>query len=507
MFPPFMSVPPMESSVRIAEARRPSGVGVRDWATWLAVGAIAGGIPVLADAAGLPVRYALYGSSALALAGLLPFMVARTGSFERLLWIIFVLSLQLEVAWAPVYWGYQKMAGPYGILISPTLLIGVLLAGMWVVARLWGVRPFKPLKGTGFYPAALCFLGAALISFVATPDHTLSAFGLFEILSLMVTTVVAAHACSTRSGLIVLTVTLFAILFIQSVFIFAEQTLGVQISLAHGINSDYGWAEGSAGRFAGTFAAPSVVATFLAVCLLFAFGRLFSRRPSRHSAWLGFLFGIGFCALLLTRTRSAWIAFAIGVLGLGWRSYRDGTISRRMCVRLAGLAFLALLAAWPLVASRLTEDHEEAASVRGNLVTIAAAMIASHPLTGVGINTATNQVYNYAAQAGVSGWVFIVHNQFLLVACETGLPGLAAFLLVIGVGLRAAYRCMYATDVMVQETGAVVFWSLIALIWALNLDHVSGCKTYFLLWFLIGAACGLYALSRREELGQGATVS
>jgi hypothetical protein len=72
---------------------------------------------------------------------------------------------------------------------------------------------------------------------------------------------------------------------------------------------------------------------------------------------------------------------------------------------------------------------------------------------------------------------------------------------VIAVGIRAARRCTRAADPLLRETGAVLLWSLVALVWALNLDHVSGCKTYFLLWFLIGAACGLDNLLRREASG------
>lgn len=488
----------MTSTVRPV-ALRIGGFHVPDWAIWAAVGLLAGGSPVLAEALGLPTRYVLYGSLALVLTGVMPVMTATAGSLVQLLWILFILSLQLELAWAPVHWGFAKVAGPYGILISPTLLIGALLAAIWSLQWVWAQRASGLFTGTGFRLAAACFLGTALLSLVRSPDRSLSAYGVFEILSCILTAVVAANACSTRSGAIVLAPTLMAVMVIQSAVIFAEQILGVQFSLATGFNSDYGWSDGSAGRFAGTFGAPSVVATYLAVCLFFAFGRLFSKRPPRQASWVGVLFGIGFCALLLSRTRSAWIGFTIGSLGLARWSFRNGTISRRMCVRLAAVGFCAALAAWPLVQRRLAEDHEEAAAVRGNLVTIAMAMITANPLNGVGVNNATNQVYKYAASAGVEGWVFIVHNQYLLVASETGLPGLAAFLFVIAVGLRAAYRCMTAADVVVRETGAVLFWSLISLVWALNLDHVSGCKTYFLLWFLIGAACGLQALARSDE--------
>jgi O-antigen ligase len=124
-------------------------------------------------------------------------------------------------------------------------------------------------------------------------------------------------------------------------------------------------------------------------------------------------------------------------------------------------------------------------------------MIKKNPVLGVGLNNATQVVHKYAAEtpliANAEGyvWVFIVHNQFLLVASETGVPGLIAFLAVIGIALRAAVACMRARDPVLSETGAILTTSIVALIWALNLDHVAGAQTYILLWFIMSFAIGL----------------
>ena len=54
---------------------------------------------------------------------------------------------------------------------------------------------------------------------------------------------------------------------------------------------------------------------------------------------------------------------------------------------------------------------------------------------------------SYAARAGAEGWVFIVHNQFLLVWAETGIFGLLGIHLVCSVlALRAASRLKRSTD-------------------------------------------------------------
>ena len=467
---------------------------------WVLIGIAAGAFPVLATAAGLEMRYLVYGIVGIALIGVLGYVVAFVGSVERLLWILLVLSLQLELAFTPIMTHDEKLAGPFGIMITPTLLCALLLVGIWSSARLWG-------DGDGLRTdrnlviGAAAVIGTAMLSAAFAMGRMLSLFGIFELVSVALTALVANRACSDRSNISILRTALFVSIFVQSTFIIIEQTLGIQISLARGVNVAYGWAGGNEGRFAGTFAAPSCAATFLVVCLLFLFRRLSSKQPPVHTTVMWGLFALGFLALLLTRTRSGWIAFTIGCAGLAWQAFRDGTLSRQMANRLLVGGLVALLIAWPLVSQRLSDDHKGAADTRGNLVRIAVEMIKVNPIAGVGINTATTQVYNYAARAGIGGWVFIVHNQFLLVGAETGLPGLAALVFLAWVGLRAARRCMTSEDVLIKETGGALFWSLISMVWALNLDHVSGTVTYALFWFLIGAACGLDTLRQRDSRG------
>jgi O-antigen ligase len=501
----------LESPVRTV-AKPSSGVRFRDWALWLALGVLAGGAPVFADALGVPTRYVAYGVVATVFAGAIGYVVSFVGSVESLLWIAFVFSLQFELTFTPVSVEGGKAAGPYGIMISLTLLSGLALLAIWESARMWGDGE-RLRVDRDVLLASSGLLCAALLSFMNAVGRMLSVFGVFELLALTVTAVVANHGCSKPQNVSRLRSALFVALFIQSALIVVEQVLGVQISLSQGFNTSYGWGSGEEGRFAGTFGAPSCAATFLVVCLVFLFRRLTSKTPPSRATALWGLFAFGFLALLLTRTRSEWIGFVIACAGMGWHCYREGTLSRRVANRLVIGGLAALLIAWPLVVQRLDEDHKGAADTRENLVWIAAAMIKAHPFAGVGINTATNQVYSYALGAGLAdSWVFIVHNQFLLVAAETGIPGLAAFLALVWVGLRSARRCMRSDDCLVKETGGALFWSLIAMCWALNLDHVSGTMTYVLFWFLIGAACGLDALRRREsELmaagpGAGATA-
>jgi len=381
------------------------------------------------------------------------------------------------------------------------LMCGSALAVIWTGARTWGDgERFQTDCRLVQRSAAVFLTGLASVAGVA--GRTLGVFGLFEILSLTLIAMVATHGCSSARNFSTLRSSLFVGLFFQSALIVVEQTLNVEISLARGVSPSYVWAGSDEGRFAGTFGAPSCAATFLVVCLLFLFRYLASKQQrGKRSSILWGLFAFGLLGLLLTRTRSGWIGFVIGCSGMSWQCYREGALSRRMVKRFLFGGLVALSVAWPLVALRLAEDHVSAANLRWNLVWIAVEMIKAHPLVGVGLNTATNQVYAYAARAGLDvGWVFAVHNQFLLVAAETGILGLVALLSLVWTGLRSARQCARAGDPLIKEAGSAVFWSLVAMCWALSLDHVSGTVTYALFWFLIGAACGLNILRQRIEV-------
>jgi len=86
----------------------------------------------------------------------------------------------------------------------------------------------------------------------------------------------------------------------------------------------------------------------------------------------------------------------------------------------------------------------------------------------------------------------------LLVAAETGLPGLLAFLWVIGSSLRAALIAARSDDPFISETGTILTAIHLALIWALNIDFVAGAETYVLLWFVMGFTHGVRCCAETE---------
>jgi O-antigen ligase len=437
-------------------------------------------------------RFAVYGLAALLGLVFVPGLIRRVGSLERLLFAALVLSLQFDLALAYNYRPF-KPAGPYGLLVSPTLVVAVLLFGLRVVLAARRLGPSLVVdRSLVRWIALMVFAG--VLSTVNTVDRQLVSFGLFELLTLGLIAVIASDQCATRDGVRLVQRLLAWTVVIQSLLIIGSFVTGVQISLSHGVRGeDYGWA--ATGRFAGTLTTPSAAATVLVIGLLGALTRLYQRTTASERAWLYWQLGLGGFALLLTQTRTAWIGMIFAGAGVLRAAVRRGELNASRLLSIAGLLLVVFLAAWPFIAGRVEEHHSDDVEVRWRLVTVATQMIKAHPLAGVGLNTATSQVRDYAARAGTEGWVFIVHNQFLLVWAETGVLGILAFIWLFRLALRASSRLKAASDQEVRNTGLWLFWSFVMLIWALSMDHVSGAPTYKYVFFLFGMAVGAARLA------------
>jgi O-antigen ligase len=332
----------------------------------------------------------------------------------------------------------------------------------------------------------------------------MSVFGLWEICVLTLVAMVAARACATPEGLASAFAALRISLLFQSAVVFLEHATGVPLSLTQGVSQTWVW---GAERFAGTLGAPSAAGTFLAVNLLFVIGHAMFAEGAERWPWTRLTIVAGSVALLLTQTRSAWVAMLIGLAGLLWTHRRQMGRAIRVgpIVRAVALVAVLLLITWPIVGTRLSEDHVEAFNQRWYLIQVTLRMLWDHPWIGVGTNTATEQVWTYARDVpmpkGIVGWVFVAHNQFVLVAGETGVIGLTAFLWVFTASMTAARRAMRDGTGAVREGATMVFWALVMMLWALNVDMVAATTTYVFLWFLFGMAAGM-----RAQLALGAPL-
>jgi len=200
---------------------------------------------------------------------------------------------------------------------------------------------------------------------------------------------------------------------------------------------------------------PNYVTAYIGPALLLCPGLIAASPGRRMKTALGVTAGIIALCIFVAGTRSAWLGTLLvgGVLiALVAVERRPLRISRRVL----GVAFVVacvfslFIIQNPLVPQRysFTRRLTEARPVESRLYFYVAAirMIAKHPLLGVGYNnygvefwdyTATlqenpdNRVYSYILEDMGGIRADQTHNEYLQIAAETGLLGLATFFLLV----------------------------------------------------------------------------
>lgn len=146
---------------------------------------------------------------------------------------------------------------------------------------------------------------------------------------------------------------------------------------------------------------------------------------------------LGALAMMLTLTRGAYVGLAIGVLAAL-------LVGRPRLAWLAPVAIVLFLVAMPLpVRDRLasaTNPNDVTLKDRVAMWKAGRAMVADHPLFGVG----PGRVRPLYAQYRVPGFVEPrpghLHNNVVMIAAETGIPSLLAYLAFVGAFFLGAFR-------------------------------------------------------------------
>ncbi|MEC7640697.1 MAG: O-antigen ligase family protein [Nitrospinota bacterium] len=176
-------------------------------------------------------------------------------------------------------------------------------------------------------------------------------------------------------------------------------------------------------RVEGTMSIYMTFAGILMLVALMAAGRFLFRLPREN--WLGpAVIFLGTC-LLLTLTRQAWLGTIAGLIFLLW-------VYRRIWLwSLPAVLVLILVAAPAAVKNRVlsaSDMQDETFLIRVRLWQAGWQIFKDHPLTGCGFKCVDTVYQNYPDHSEILSKYRGMHNNFLQVAVDTGLTGLAAWL-------------------------------------------------------------------------------
>lgn len=386
---------------------------------------------------------------------------------ERLLIVVFCFALPFGARL--ILWQPQNQFFPYTtVFLYATDLVVVALVALSVIKG----RVRLPRMPS---PIAVCLLALTGIGFISALLNGLSPINITALIRLAL---YGAFALILAKGISTLHPAFVMIpLFLSGVFqsALAWFQFGAQHHLGLLLLGEAALAPDIAGvakievfgeklvRAYGTFPHPNVLAAFLLLAIgtsAYFYLRGFSSKISLNVAWLG---GIALMlgAFLFTFSRSAWLAFAIGlgiagIYGiLGKKKLattnsankilvsgppKEGSSKRVLAL---GIVFAsAILFAWLFFPEEIKSRsalalEDQAVQSRISSAYWAMQMIDGHRMFGVGPGRFVEKIERYAGQLPEQWMYQPVHNLYLLFASEFGIIGLVTLLFLIGFGFRA----------------------------------------------------------------------
>lgn len=199
-------------------------------------------------------------------------------------------------------------------------------------------------------------------------------------------------------------------------------------------------------RVGGTVGSPNNLAAHIGMIIPLILALMFATMPKRYKSSLVALLAIAVLLLLLTYSRGGWMGALAGGAVAVYLSLAKAT-KRKIgsFILLTGLLVVLAVSAVafvPSIRARLFEHDYGAAMSRVPMSKLALNIIRQEPWLGVGLGNYTYVSKNYDTTSEAISYTFNwpVHNEFLLIASEMGLPALALFLFILAVTGVNLYR-------------------------------------------------------------------
>lgn len=399
--------------------------------------------------------------------------------------------------------GFYVHANGFGVAITD-VLFGMLIVA-WMMESALGKRNHIDIS----FPLSwkVVMLGLFVVNFlssVSTPEPFFAFSMMWQqvkayfILYFLAQTVNDA-AIVRRLGyvMVAVVVTQGIILLEQKLVgaIFTDQLLGQRTTWQN---------KGGPLRVSGTLGQPNACAMFMNQLMMIA---IFIGLVQKQFRWkMLILAGVAIAILgeTFTQSRGGWSGLAISfvVCMVLWRVKRGhGVIASFALVSLVGtLLFSGLFLGSEAVRNRLTKSDDGTADVRAPLMEVAKNLIADNPLTGVGLNHYTYDMekYDRTFVAITRDWSAPVHNTFMLIAGEIGIPATIFPVLMIWFTMYKSIRLFFKTEGTMSAISLGTFGGVLSWVVHNQVDPTSIYSEYPF-WILSGLIIAMDRIHRTKE--------
>lgn len=444
------------------------------------------------------------GGNSLVVAILSPFLALTSNAVQRVLLAIVILDIPLQFGVHLLYREEDAALGALGGLsVSATT---VALAGLYLS---WLIRAFANRNNTtrasvNFNWPLIAYFGITLLSVFVAQDVSLSIFEVCLLLEACLVYFYIAGNVRTREDVVFVVKILLAACLLESLVIIILRFTGMPSTiwdLSKHIHIDNDPKEGLM-RIGGTVGSPNFAAAYLSISLSCAASVLFTDL-GRLCKWLATaVLGFGSIALLLTFSRGGWLALALSLALLCLVTWRRRGLSLKAPIAVLLLLALLYVPFHALIGARLFGDDRGSAESRIPLMNLAFRITEDHPLLGVGANNFTVAMGPYLTSDFREGFLFAVHNKYLLVLTETGLGGLIAFLAFFVGTVRKGWQCWNLRDRLLSPLALGLAAGIVGHMVHMTVDVFRGRPTQQLVWLIAGlllAMCRIGSIPGGED--------
>ncbi|MBE9399152.1 O-antigen ligase family protein [Pontibacterium sp. N1Y112] len=395
-------------------------------------------------------------------------------------------------------------ANGFGVAITDVLFAMLIIA--WAAETVVGKRSHHP-------PAPVptnwkfAMIGLFLINFlsaVTTPEPFFAFSMLWQQVKVYFIFVYLIKNVNSFDTVKRLGYVFVAVLATQAVIVFEQKLVGA-IFTDSLLGQRTTWQNtGGPLRVSGTLGQPNALAMFMNQLMLIGiFLGLSEKNTLRKLAILGF---VAFAAMaeIFTASRGGWAGLAIAfvVCMVLWRMRRgNGLIASISLVALVGsVLFSALFLGSGDFRARLTQDDKGTAEVRIPLMEVAENLVAANPLTGVGLNHYTYYMaqYDRTFDAITANFDAPVHNTFMLIAGEIGIPGAMFAIAMILFTLYRSFMLFFRSDGTISAIALGIFGGVLSWVIHNTVDPTSIYSEYPF-WILSGLCIAMDRIHAKQQ--------
>lgn len=400
---------------------------------------------------------------------------------ERYFWVLFIFSLQVYVSFRILH-GHSNTGG---IEFPFAFVSGLMLLGYYNLSGRFSKQKKFRFGGEFSLPILLIF-STSVLSLLFTSERFVGLISLWTLFQFYVFYLVGLNCVNSKKNLSEITSLLIAVLVMQSLVFYVQAYLGVTFTLTGEVYDKGVRAGGTVG------ANSSIYAAFVSPLIMLVTAKLMSinEAPKKRLFWL-IIITISIIAFVLTLRRGAWGGLALGFVCLLILGHRRHLLSKSWLI-VGAISIVTVLVLAPAIAVfvdtyRTGNPLSSAFDERMRLNMIAWEVVKANPLLGTGPGSYPHLFKGYLSDELGKGWLYTVHNTYLLVLAETGFLGFIAFCVFLVSGYRLSKSLMDSYDNQLQQFGLAMAGSIITYSFIIYWEPMTmAFSPNALLWFLIG---------------------